>query len=518
MNNSWKIAAKEIWNLYRSYGFHDVQVEIYDPDTFYHKEVISTLPPESDLTMFVEKESQLLELLEYQLPGAWCHFGLYLCARSSGSTVIIYTTEDAVCDWESLLKSLQHHLPASINVRFQPAQVIPLVGAQGSFPPWFNQNQEHLHQPGEGVSISSKGSSLRSQGTIGIFIDLEIKDESNVPGLSPGIHRCAVTCHHVTSLGKHSTMRALDVGFPLVGNIGQHSSRNVRFPGVTDLDDLITELNKQISFAEGDIWNLENPPQDSSTDKERARIMISEAQRRITYFKRQLKFFQHPDREQSIGQVLASTGVRVSQALIDPSCQDDSTCGHDHPLQDSALILLSDQKYIPNTQSSHISLPPHQPQQSLILNTEPLQAGSPVCKLGAASGDTWGLVHRPSYYQRTDYYTAADGTSVKRVTKAKDWKVISRNQPSFSQPGDSGSGVSNTRCSMVAQIHSGLDDGKKFPITFVSEFDQVLSNVQNLIPGPTVTLARPDQGAVMPNPLGFVKPYFDWLFERPGPV
>ena len=376
----------------------------------------------------------------------------------------------------------------------------------------FREDGGFSSQVESGSSITT-AANPGSQGTIGIFVDLEVPDESaSIYAMSPGIYKAVIACHHCVAPIDGSPAAPGPMytnGFSFSN--GHDEARSVSYPGELDrsastdhLDSRIKNLNKKIEQQE----NLRHQAlsyDERSEITQLITILESEKLRTKETLARCQALFQSG----SIGKVLVSSGVHVSdhncnlmtRALQPPSdgivsdtFDDGYPRHHRHHLHDFAVISLNKDIRAINVASPQDLAPGLA--RSIYRKGSP-KTDSVVYKLSGASDGTQGRVKDYKLVNRlVDFPKSSliNGQTVNRTQiRFHAWRIISPNQSSsFSRKGDSSSGINDEEVRLIGQLHSGFFDGYSVPVTYMNGIDDVFRDVEEKMPGIQIRLSVPE--------------------------
>lgn len=357
-----------------------------------------------------------------------------------------------------------------------------------------------------GASISTVGEPSKTS-TIGIFVDVEIDTTStNTLGLSPGINRCILTCHHsiAPAPGKSNFQAALNTGSPLLGDT--RSNPDVVYPAATDLKDSIRILKSNIAADKKQLeeYQLAQEPKATiSTWK----AVIHEEQSLL----RRCEALQG---NKPMGRVILSSGVRAFNPLgcnlkiADPRVASPCTKSHDHHLQDFALVKLTTRSSFWNTTpvpTKNLLLANNR--QFPVVRTKTPAANSRVFKRGCRTGYTAGTIMDRTFVNRLEVVSDRPGAPQKRIC-CQAWSIVGEGSEPFSAPGDSSSGVTDTSSALVGQLHSGFNNGRDIVVSHMSAIDSVLEDIKSMIPGSTTRLSGPRPSAAA-SLSGYIRSIFE---------
>ena len=350
-----------------------------------------------------------------------------------------------MADWNTVAAEITRVLEGKFSWHFQPDCHIPLSPLRRD--DGCIKDEEFSSQVESGSSMTN-AASPNSQGTIGIFVDLEVPAEwASIYALSPGIHKAAITCHHciASMVGSLADPGPIFMhGYPLFN--GYDSARSISYPGIGDrsaslnyLDSKIKELTKKIEQQKKPCHQRLSYDEKSEITQS-IKILESEKLRMQKTLERCRVLFQTG----SIGKVLVSSGVHVSNphscnlmtralqpssdGIVFDTFDDGCSCHHRHHLHDFAVISLNK-----NIRAVNVA-----PPQDLIpgLARTIYRTGSPkidsvVYKQGGASGATEGRVKDYKIVNRSDDFpnsSLINGQSVnKKQTRFRAWRIISQN-------------------------------------------------------------------------------------------
>ena len=508
--------AQIIHNLLNSTRDLDVQVQITDSKGFDFREITDQLPSDEDQKSYDIIEPSLLHTLDRQLPSSWLDFGLFLCndpapnGKTKSPLIIIFVQEHSTADWDTVATEITRALKGRFDWRFQPGCHIPLSPlrtADGS-----REDGEFSSQVDSGSSITC-AANPSSQGTVGIFVDLEVPTESaSIYGMSPGIHKAVIACHHCIAPVDGSPADPGPMykkGLPFSSD--HNAARSVSYPGKLDRSTSTAYLDLRIKQLTKEIEERKNLRRSSWSYDEESKIT-----RKIRYCESEkvrmeetLARCQALFRSGSIGIVLVSSGIYVSdygcnlmtRALLPPSdgivaatFDDSCPCNHGHHLHDFAVISL-------NKDIRAINVAPRQdrglrPVEAIDRTGSP-KVGSVVYKLGGASDGTQGRIKDYKLVNRSvDFPISSliNGESVhSTLIRFYAWRIISQGHSSpFSKPGDSSAGINDEEERLIGQLHSGFYNGASVPVTYMNAIDDVFRDVEEAMPGLHIRLSIPE--------------------------
>ncbi|KAM0798174.1 hypothetical protein BDR22DRAFT_964776 [Usnea florida] len=473
-----------------------------------------------------------------QLPSSWLDFGLFLCndpapkGKTKSPLIIIFVQEHSTADWNTVATEITRALKGRFDWRFQPGCHIPLSPLRTA---------DGIREDGEFSSQVESGSSITcaanpsSQGTVGIFVDLEVPTESaSIYGMSPGIHKAVIACHHCIAPVDGSPADPGPMykkGLPF--SSGHDAARSVSYPGKLDRSTSTAYLDLRIKQLTEKIEEWKNLRRSSWSYDEESKITpeIRYCESEKVRMEETLARCQALFRSGSIGRVLVSSGIYVSdygcnlmtRALLPPSdgivaatFEDGCPRNHRHHLHDFAVISL-------NKDISAINVAPRRglrPVEAIDRTRSP-KVGSVVYKLGGASDGTQGRVKDYKLVNRSvDFPISSliNGELVQSThIRFHAWRIISQDHSSpFSKPGDSSAGVNDELERLIGQLHSGFYDGASVPVTYMNAIDDVFRDVEDAIPGIHIRLSIPEPSLLESITRGLWRFLGRW-WREPGP-
>ena len=508
--------AKTIHNLLNSTLNLDVQVEIADSKGCDFREITDQLLSDEDKQNYHLIERYLLHTLDQQLPSSWLDFGLFLCKdpapkeKTKSPLIIIFVQEDSAADWNTVAAEITRALKGRFEWRFQPGCHIPLSPLRTA---------DGIRKDGEFSSQVESGSSISCaadpscQGTVGIFVDLEVPDKAaSIYGMSSGIHKAVIACHHCIAPIDGSPADPGPMykkGFSI--SSGHNAARSVSYPGKLDRSASTAYLDSKIKELTENIEQQKNLGQSSLSYDEKSEIAqtIEDLESEKLRMKETLARCQALFRSGSIGTVLVSSGIYVSDyecnlmtrapqppsdGIVASTFDDSCSRHHRHHLHDFAVISLNEDIRAVNV------APPHNlglGSVRTIYRTGSPEIDSVVDKLGGASDGTQGTVKDYKLVNRSVDFpksSLVNGESVQSTQiRFRAWRIISQDQSSpFSKPGDSSAGVNDKEMRLIGQLHSGFYNGLSVPVTYMNAIDDVFRDVEEAMPGIHIRLSIPE--------------------------
>ncbi|KAI4127092.1 MAG: hypothetical protein LQ338_003378 [Usnochroma carphineum] len=231
---------------------------------------------------------------------------------------------------------------------FKPSKALP---AERFVPHRREESVDFKPRIHTGASISTSNAK-NSKGTLGIFVDVKVGPaSSHTYGLSPGVHKCVLTCHHNIEPASDSPdyVAAHSSGFPLV--FDQDANPSVVYPAITDVTQAIRNLTHNIAADERQLREHHSKGQlftCKTSSKEELFGLLSQLQAN----RKSLRDCQNLQKNGPIGRVVLSSGVQPFNKsgcqLEKPDSKSTRTAGlrhpctaHDHHLKDFALIKLA---------------------------------------------------------------------------------------------------------------------------------------------------------------------------------
>ncbi|KAK2811526.1 hypothetical protein FQN50_002149 [Emmonsiellopsis sp. PD_5] len=429
---AWRAAANAVLALFWQHGTKDVvstlQVEIRNPDKMYC-DVSRPLPDDPkllDVLTGIQKEVR--DCVMTHMGGIWTSIAYHQRGkRFSGTgnpTIIVYCTPGSRFDLdqaEERLVEVLANVPIEIQLEILPGEIIPGFGGG----PTFLEDITAKPRNGASIGIADKPAAA---GTLGGWVFLNLPDRRQV--------KCALTCYHVIRSPDTSvTLRTDSGGILLEASLDQVP---VEYPAAWDARFTRRELQKNA--------------QDQHNQN-------------------QLQLLNSLRAKPSIGKVILASGNRmkdnqrlnIKQRLDWALIETPDTFTANKPPPRSLLV------------GSRIPLP-HAPtyqqnEDSKVRQFAGFKPGDWVTKIGRTSGPTAGEVNK---IKRNINWPNLGTTS-------DEWEIISH-RGDFTEPGDSGSIITNARGEMIGLLfamdpqHAADDVGLFTPIQLIQEDVKKLTN------------------------------------------
>lgn len=507
----WLHAAKKIHHLLRISGQSDVLVELVNQDRVNFKTIVSESLSESDRNHFRSIRDPIYDILIRELKAAFLSVGLFMCKEGSDTPAIpcvfVFVQPSSTLDWAGVTTHVTDILAGRFGLQYRPGRMEYLVSQPGD-----GLRPDGLPLPGQFESSIHTGASIsasedqQGSGTLGIFIDLEI-DEASINtayGLSAGINKCVVTCHHniQPNLTRSDFQEALDHGFPLQSN--PYTNMDVVYPAHDKLKTAITALEKDLTADKMDLQNLRKQQEPDSKTNSSTAPEIKYHEALIQTNQKKLDFCRRLQASNRIGRVLFSSGVQVANPSGCGTIDRRGPCAnHDHHLKDFAVIKLSTDTSCSNKApvSRNIGW-----RLEEVTGTARPSPGMRVFKYGSQSGITAGEIMDEVYLPRP---------RIDMQGLFKAWSIVGDAMLPFGVRGDSGSGITNESKALVGQLHTTFMDQRGSSVIYMTSIQHIFDDIKAMIPRSRVGIS-PYNPPIFESWMGRAHNMLSALYEKLG--